>query len=102
MTVQEEDSKMNLPTVSNLILSLAVVVFSCLTWKATRSYSRLTGLALLLTHFERLLTLPNEAPRKASLEAMKIIRGEFPDIYERMKNRINENDRREIEGPDYS
>lgn len=59
---------------------------------------RLTGLALLLTHFDKLLTLPDEGPRKASVEAMKIIRKEFPDIYDRMKDRINAEDRKKIEG----
>ncbi len=92
---------MNLTTMSNMILSLAIALFAYLTWRTTRSYSRLTGLALLLTHFERLLTLPNDASRKASLEAMKVISEEFPDIYDRMKKRINENDRKEIEGPNF-
>ncbi len=91
---------MDLPAVSNLILSVALLVFAFLTWKATRSYSRLTGLALLLTQFENLLKLPDEAPRRASVEAMKIIRKEFPDIYEKMRNRINVNDRNQIEAPD--
>ena len=92
---------MELSTASNLILSLALVVFAILTWKATRSYSRMTGLALLLTHFENLLKLPDEGPRRASVEAMKIIRKEFPDIYDKMKDRINTNDRKEIEGPEF-
>ncbi len=85
-------------TISNIILGTAIVVFACLTWLTTRSYSRLTGLSLLMTHLGKLLTLPEDAERRASVEAMKVIREEFPDIYNRFRARINNIDRGNIEG----
>src|SRR5512135_472028 len=84
-------------TVSNVTLTAAIALFAFLTWRATRSYARLTCLSVFFEHYTRILTLGESADRRASIDAVKIMRSEFPDIYDRLKDRICEATRKQIE-----
>lgn len=78
------------------VLTLAICAFAGLAWRATRSYARLTGLALFFEHFQRVMG-ETGGDREASIGALRVIRKEFPDIYASMKGYMNPKDQAEIE-----
>ena len=87
---------MDCKTIVDLLLTLAIAAFAFGTWRATRSYARLIGLSLFLEHL-RGTKAADPGDRKTSIEALKLVRVEFPDIFETMKPRINPDIAREIE-----
>lgn len=83
-------------TTSNVLLTVAIAYFAFRTWKATKSYARMTGLSLFLAQFNVVVTACGGA-RKAAIDALRMIKNEFPDIYEAMKKHISADTRKEIE-----
>jgi hypothetical protein len=88
---------MDYRTFADIILTAAIALFAFLTWRTTRSYARLTGLGLLLQYHEKILTLPEGNLLRSSVDALTVIRREFPEIYDSLKVRINPEIRNQIE-----
>jgi hypothetical protein len=84
--------------VSNAIFTAVVAFAAWKTWKATRSYARITGVALLV---EQLRYLLSEALGGAGTQAARriahVVKLEFPDLYEHLKNEFSKEDRDAIE-----
>jgi hypothetical protein len=87
---------MDCKTIVELLLTLGIVVFAGLTWLSTRSYSRMAALGLFSQYIRG--TMSNEnAEVEGSIAALKIVREEFPGMYQKLRHRINENIRARIE-----
>lgn len=89
---------MDLKTIIDIALTAAIAAFACLTWRATHKYAYLTGLTLFTQAHKDVVGAVPGADRNAGLATMKMVREQFPDIYEKMKGHISEDSRRKIEG----
>ena len=86
---------MDLKTCADILLTASIALSAFLTWRTTRSYARLTGLSLILQYHEKILNAPEGNLRKATIDGLAIIRQEFPEIYDKLKARMNPETRRE-------
>lgn len=87
---------MDCKAIIDVLLTAAIASFAFLTWRATRSYARLFGLGIFFEHYEKLRG-PEGGEKETSIDALRVIRQEFPDIYAKVGNHINPNDRAKIE-----
>ena len=67
--------------ITDLLLTAAITGFALGTWRATRSYARLTGLTLFLDNLKG-TRASDPGDRKMSINALRIVRAEFPDIFQ--------------------
>jgi hypothetical protein len=76
--------------------SISLVVFAFLTWRTTRSYAKFAGITLFIENF---VAASNTAGafRGAALDAMKMVRAEFPEIYDKLRKHLSKNQQEAIE-----
>jgi len=87
---------MDCKAIVELLLTIGIVAFAGLTWLSTRRYARMTALSLLSQYIRG--TMSNEnAEVEGSIAALRIVREEFPAMYQKLRHRINENIRTRIE-----
>ena len=79
--------------------TVVIAVAAITTWKATRSYARITGVAVLAEQLNYLLSgnSMGGAKTQAAWRIAKLVRLEFPDLYDALKNEFPNDARKEIE-----
>jgi hypothetical protein len=83
-------------SIADVLLTLGIVVFAGLTWRSTRSYARMAALGLFSQYIRGTMSADN-AELEGSIAALKIVREEFPAMYQSLRHRINANIRTRIE-----
>jgi hypothetical protein len=88
---------MDCKTIMDIVLTAAIAVFAGLTWRATQKYARMTALTLLLPIYKEIVSSGNSANRSTTIQVMKMIKKEFPDMYKNVREFMNPSTQAEIE-----
>lgn len=91
---------MDCKTIVDLVLTAGIVVFAYLTWRATKRYAYVTGLAMFAEAYRDVAGTKAQHDRGTGLRTIRAIRKRFPEVYEDMSECLNAADRQEIEGKD--
>jgi hypothetical protein len=81
-----------------LTFSGAVALFAFLAWRANRSYARICGIDLMLRQIRLIVAAADSGNRRMDVAPMKLLRKEWPDIYESLKVALGTDTRQSIEG----
>jgi len=69
-------------SITNIVMAAGIVLFAGKNWQATKHYAETTALEELLIRLGNIHRMGQSVERRAAIEAMKIIRQNFPALYQ--------------------
>ena len=69
-------------SITNIVMAGGIIYFARKNWQATKHYAETTALEALLDQLQKIHSMGESAERKAEVEAVKIIKQRFPDLYD--------------------